>query len=39
MRGAFETAGDIRSVDLLAALVALWRGKGSGSLRFSKEGR
>ena len=38
MRGAFETAGDIRSVDLLAALVALWRGKGSGSLRFSRPG-
>jgi len=38
MRAAFESAGDIRSVDLLAALVSLWRPKGSGSLKFSRPG-
>ncbi len=38
MRGAFESAGDIRSVDLLAALVALWRSKADGSLEFSRPG-
>ncbi len=38
MRAAFESAGDIRSVDLLAALVSLWRTKESGSLRFSRPG-
>ena len=38
MRTAFESAGDIRSVDLLAALVSLWRVKASGSLRFSRPG-
>ncbi len=38
MRGAFEASGDIRGVDLLAALVALWREKASGSLRFSRPG-
>ena len=36
MRSAFESSGDIRSVDLLSALVALWRANGSGSLRFSR---
>src|SRR6266508_858850 len=38
MRAIFESAGDIRSVDLLAALVSLWRVKASGSLRFSRPG-
>jgi hypothetical protein len=38
MRIAFESAGDIRSVDLLASLVSLWRVKASGSLRFSRPG-
>ena len=38
MRGAFEASGDIRGVDLMAALVALWREKASGSLRFSRPG-
>jgi hypothetical protein len=38
MRAAFESAGDIRSVDLLAALVSLWRAKASGSLKFSRPG-
>lgn len=38
MRAAFESAGDIRSVDLLAALVALWRNKADGSLTFSRPG-
>ncbi len=38
MRTAFESAGDIRSVDLLAALVALWREKADGSLIFSRAG-
>jgi len=38
MRAAFESAGDIRSVDLLAALVSLWRAKTIGSLKFSRPG-
>jgi hypothetical protein len=38
MRAAFESAGDIRRVDLLAALVSLWRAKASGSLKFSRPG-
>jgi hypothetical protein len=38
MRPAFEAAGDIRAVDLLAAFVSLWRQNGSGSLRFSRSG-
>ena len=38
MRFAFETAGDIRSVDLLAAFVTLWRDRGSGTIRFSRPG-
>ena len=38
MRAAFESAGDIRSVDLLSALVALWRDKADGSLNFSRPG-
>jgi hypothetical protein len=38
MRAAFESAGDIRSVDLLSALVALWRDKAGGSLNFSRPG-
>jgi hypothetical protein len=38
MRSAFEASGDIRSVDLLSALVALWRQSASGSLTFSRDG-
>jgi hypothetical protein len=38
MRGVFESEGDIRSVDLLAALAALWREKAGGALRFSRPG-
>jgi hypothetical protein len=38
MRGVFEREGDIRSVDLLSALVALWREKAGGALRFSRPG-
>ena len=38
MRTAFEHEGDIRGVDLLAALVALWREGASGSLQFSRSG-
>jgi uncharacterized protein DUF4388 len=38
MRSAFESAGDIRGVDLLASLVSLWREKATGMLRFSRSG-
>ena len=38
MRAAFEHEGDIRGVDLLGALVALWRESASGSLQFSRAG-
>ena len=38
MRTAFEHEGDIRGVDLLAALVGLWREGASGSLQFSRAG-
>jgi hypothetical protein len=38
MRTAFEHEGDIRGVDLLACLVALWREGASGSLQFSRSG-
>src|SRR5437879_4208792 len=38
MRGVFESEGDIRSVDLLSALVALWREKASGALRYARPG-
>ncbi len=38
MRGAFESEGDIRSVDLLSSLVALWRDRAGGALRFSRPG-
>jgi septal ring-binding cell division protein DamX len=38
MRGVFESEGDIRSVDLLSALVALWRERAGGALRFSRPG-
>jgi hypothetical protein len=34
----FEAEGDIRSTDVLAALVALWREGTSGTLRFSRSG-
>jgi len=38
MRAAFDHEGDIRGVDLLGALVALWREGASGSLQFSRAG-
>ena len=38
MRGVFESEGDIRTVDLLSALTALWREKAAGALRFSRSG-
>jgi septal ring-binding cell division protein DamX len=38
MKNAFEAAGDVRSVDLLAAFVSIWREKTSGSLRFTRGG-
>jgi len=38
MRTAFENEGDIRGVDLLACLVALWREGASGTLEFSRSG-
>jgi hypothetical protein len=38
MRTAFEREGDIRSVDLLAAFAALWRGRAGGILHFSRPG-
>ena len=38
MRSAFESAGDVRGVDLLASLVSLWREKATGTLRFSRSG-
>ena len=38
MRTAFEHEGDVRSVDLLASLVALWREGANGSLQFSRSG-
>lgn len=39
MRTAFERAGDVRSVDLLAAFATLWRERASGVLLFSAGGR
>jgi hypothetical protein len=39
MRTAFERAGDVRSVDLLAAFAALWRDRASGVVSFSGLGR
>ena len=39
MRTAFERAGDVRSVDLLAAFAALWRERASGVVDFSSLGR
>ena len=38
MRTVFDAAGDVRAVDLLAALVSLWRGKESGAVRFFRAG-
>jgi septal ring-binding cell division protein DamX len=38
MKGAFDAAGDVRSVDLLAAFVSIWREERSGSLRFTRMG-
>lgn len=36
MKTVFEAAGDIRSVDLLAAVVSIWREARSGSVRFTR---
>jgi hypothetical protein len=38
VKTAFAEEGDIRSVDILAALVALWREGASGALHFSRSG-
>ena len=38
MRADFEPAGEVRSVDLLAAFVSLWRERSSGTLRFERDG-
>src|SRR5215470_3931388 len=38
MKTEFDASGDIRSVDLLAALVTIWRGAQSGSVRFTRSG-
>ena len=39
MRGVFESEGDIRSVDLLSALVALWREKAGGGVASTGQAR
>lgn len=36
MRTDFETSGDIRDVDLLAAFVGFWRRRSSGAISFSR---
>ena len=36
MRTDFETSGDIRDVDLLAAFVDFWRRRTSGAISFSR---
>ncbi len=38
MKTVFSEEGDIRSVDVLAALVGLWREGASGALHFSRSG-
>ena len=38
MKTVFSDQGDLRSVDVLAALVALWREGASGALHFSRSG-
>ncbi|HEY2797711.1 MAG TPA: hypothetical protein VGK26_07465 [Thermoanaerobaculia bacterium] len=38
MKTTFSEEGDIRSVDVLAALVGLWREGASGALHFSRSG-
>ena len=38
MRTEFGPEGDIRSTDILAALVTLWRESASGTLQFSRSG-
>ena len=38
MRRQFERSGEVREVDLLAALVALWREKASVTLDFTRAG-
>lgn len=39
MRTAFESEGDVRSVDLTGALAALWRERANGVLAFSRPDR
>ncbi len=39
MRTQFESEGDVRSMDVLAGLVALWREGASASLQFSRSGQ
>jgi hypothetical protein len=38
MRDTFETSGDVRDVDLLAAFVAFWRDRATGAVSFSRGG-
>jgi len=38
MRDTFETSGDVRDVDLLAAFVAFWRDRVTGAVSFSRGG-
>jgi len=38
LKTIFSEEGDIRSVDVLAALVALWREGASGAIHFSRSG-
>jgi hypothetical protein len=38
MKRELEAAGDVRSVDLLAAFVSIWREGRSGSVRFTRSG-
>ena len=38
MKRELEAAGDVRSVDLLAAFVSIWRDGRSGSVRFTRSG-
>jgi len=38
MKTAFESEGDLRGVDVLAALVTLWRESSAGSLRVERPG-
>jgi len=38
MKTEFDATGDVRSVDLLAAFVGIWRENRSGSVRFTRSG-